>query len=85
MGIREGRGPPIDLIANAERLQRAKQRPIAGQRAVIKLLKRPSPMLKEGAETSELVRAFVNRDAVPGLSEAKRTGEAGNAAAEDGD
>jgi hypothetical protein len=42
-------------------------------------------MLEEGSETAELLRAFVNRDAVTRLSKAQRTSEAGDAAAEDGD
>lgn len=85
MGIREGGGPPVNLIADAECLQRAQQRSIAGQHAVIKFLKHPPVMLEEGSETSQLLRSLIHRDRVTGLRQTQRTGEPGNASAEDGD
>jgi hypothetical protein len=85
MRIGEGGGLPVHLIADAERLQHAQQRSVAGQHAVVEFFKRPAVMLEERAETAELLRTLDQRDAMPLLRETQRTGEAGDAAAEYGD
>ena len=58
---------------------------MAGQHAVVEFFKRAAVMLEERAESAEMRGTLDQRDPMALLCETQRTGEAGDAATEDGD